>query len=117
MFDISLSQYISPISLFFDTFGIFLVVVGGVLAVIEWLQVQITHLGSREKRKTQTQDLRVHFSQKLVLGLEFFLAGDIIRLIATPTTDVLIRVGAIIVIRTVLAYFLSREIKELRGGK
>ena len=87
------------------------------LAVIEWLQVQITHLGSREKRKTQTQDLRVHFSQKLVLGLEFFLAGDIIRLIATPTTDVLIRVGAIIVIRTVLAYFLSREIRELRGGK
>jgi len=115
MFDFSLSQYVSPVSFFFDAFGIFLIILGGAFAVIEWVQVQVTYFKSRERRKNQTQDLRVHFAQKLVLGLEFFLAGDIIRLIATPTTDVLIRVGAIIVIRTILAYFLSREIRELRG--
>jgi len=115
MFDFTLSQFVSPVSLTFDAVGIFLVVLGGLIAIIEWLHSQIIHMQNREKRKQQVQDLRVHFSQKLVLGLEFFLAGDIIRLIVTPTTDVLIRVGAIIVIRTVLAYFLSREIKELKG--
>ena len=114
MFDFTLAQYVSPISLFFDAFGIFLIILGGALAVVEWTQIQVRHASSREERKNQTQDLRVHFAQKMVLGLEFFLAGDIIRLIATPTNDVLIRVGAIIVIRTVLAYFLSREIRELR---
>jgi len=114
MFDISLAQYVSPISFFFDLFGIFLIVLGGTFAVAEWIQVQIVHVRSREKRKYETQDLRIHFSQKLVLGLEFFVAGDIIRLIATPTTDVLIRVGAIIVIRTILAYFLSKDIRELK---
>ena len=115
MFDLSLAQYVSPVSFFFDAFGIFLIILGGLFAVVEWVQVQWVHAKSREKRKYQTQDLRVHFAQKMVLGLEFFLAGDIIRLIATPTTDVLIRVGAIIVIRTILAYFLSREIRELRS--
>lgn len=114
MSDFSLLELVAPIALFFDAFGIFLVVLGGIVAVIEWAQIQLTHFGNREKRKHQTQDLRVHFSQKLVLGLEFFLAGDIMRLIATPTTDVLIRVGAIIAIRTVLAYFLGREINEAR---
>lgn len=110
----TLSEIIAPIALFFDTFGIFLVVFGGVIAVYEWALVQVRHIQNREQRKHQTQDLRVHFAQRLILGLEFFLAGDIMRLIATPTNDALIRVGAIIVIRTVLAYFLAREIKELR---
>ena len=112
--DLSLSQFVSPISFFFDVFGIMLIILGGVYAVVEWIHAQVVHAKSREKRKHQIQDLRVHFSQKLVLGLEFFLAGDIIRLIATPTDDVLIRVGTIIVIRTILAYFLSREIRELK---
>jgi len=114
IFGYSLAQIIEPIALFFDTFGIFLVIFGGVIAVYEWVMVQVTHLENREKRKHQTQDLRVHFAQRLILGIEFFLAGDIMRLIATPTTDVLIRVGAIIVIRTILAYFLTLEIKELK---
>jgi uncharacterized membrane protein len=115
MFDFTLSQFVSPVSLFFDIVGIFLVVLGGVVAIISWIHWQVVHVQNREKLKHQIQDLRVHFAQKLVLGLEFFLAGDIIRLITTPTADVLIRVGSIIIIRSVLAYFLSREIKELRG--
>ena len=114
MFDFSFAQFVSPVSLLFDAVGIFLIILGGALAVVEWIKIQIVHLRSREKQKSEVQDLRIHFAQKMVLGLEFFLAGDIIRLIATPTIDVLLRVGVIIVIRTILAYFLSREIRELR---
>jgi uncharacterized membrane protein len=114
MFDFSLSQLVAPVSLFFDTTGILLVILGGTLAILEWTQVQIRNTKSREKRKNETQDLRIHFAQKMILGLEFFLAGDLMRLIATPTNDVLIRVGAIIVIRTILAYFLSREIETYK---
>ena len=114
MFDFSFAQFVSPVSSLFDAAGIFLIILGGALAVVEWIKIQIVHLRSREKQKSEVQDLRIHFAQKMVLGLEFFLAGDIIRLIATPTVDVLLRVGVIIIIRTILAYFLSREIRELR---
>ena len=114
MFDFSFAQFVSQASLLFDAAGIFLIILGGALAVVEWIKNQIVHVRSREKQKSEVQDLRIHFDQKMVLGLEFFLAGDIIRLIATPTIDVLLRVGVIIVIRTILAYFLSREIRELR---
>jgi len=117
MLDLSLAQFVSPISFVFDVVGILLVVIGGAIAIFEWLRGQVRHLQDREKQKHHLQDLRVHFAQKMVFGLEFFLAGDIIRLIATPTQDVLIRVGAIIVIRTILAYFLSREIKIYRERK
>ena len=115
MFDFSFAQFISPVTLLFDAAGIFLIILGGSLAVVEWIKIQTVHLRNLERQKTEVQDLRIHFAQKMVLGLEFFLAGDIIRLIATPTTDVLIQIGAIIVIRTILAYFLSKEIRELKN--
>lgn len=111
MLGFSFTQFVSPVSFLFDGVGIFLVVLGGLIAVIEWFHGQVLHFQNREKQTHHVQELRVHFAQKIVFGLEFFLAGDIIRLIATPTQDVLIRVGAIILLRTILAYFLSREIK------
>src|SRR3989338_3562775 len=113
--DFPLAQFVDPLSFLFDVAGIVLVALGGILAVYEWVRVQVVDIKDREKRKNQIQDLRIHFSQKIVLGLEFFLAADIIRLIATPSdTETLIRVGVVITIRTIVAYFLSKEIRESR---
>jgi uncharacterized membrane protein len=50
----------------------------------------------------------------MALGLDFFLAGDIIQTIVIPTWESLAILGGIVVIRTVIAFFLSRDLKELR---
>ncbi|MCX5701173.1 MAG: DUF1622 domain-containing protein [Candidatus Omnitrophica bacterium] len=49
----------------------------------------------------------------LVLGLEFFIAGDIIKTVITPTWDSVGILGAIVVIRTVLSYFLTKDLKKI----
>jgi len=46
------------------------------------------------------------------LGLDFFLAGDIIQTIVIPSKDTLLVLGGIVVIRTVMAYFLAKEIEK-----
>ena len=46
----------------------------------------------------------------LVLGLEFELAADIISSVIAPTTQDLIKLGAIAVIRTFLNYFLEKDL-------
>jgi uncharacterized membrane protein len=43
--------------------------------------------------------------EKMVLGLEFFLAGGIIQTIVVPTWKTLGTLGGIVVIRTVIVYF------------
>jgi uncharacterized membrane protein len=42
--------------------------------------------------------------EKMVLGLEFFLAGDIIQTIVVPAWETLGTLGGIVVIRTFIVY-------------
>ena len=48
----------------------------------------------------------------MALGLDFFLAGDIIQTIVVPSKDSLMILGGIVIIRTVMAYFLAKEIDQ-----
>ncbi len=56
--------------------------------------------------------LRLHLGQWLALGLEFELAADVLRTTITPTWNEIGQLAAIIVLRTVLNFFLQREIDK-----
>ncbi len=58
----------------------------------------------------QRQMLRHHLGSYLLLGLEFLIAADIIRTITKPTLDEIAVLGSIVLIRTVLNFFLNKEI-------
>jgi uncharacterized membrane protein len=58
------------------------------------------------------RDVRIAIGEKMALGLDFFLAGDIIGTIVVPSKDTLMVLGGIVVIRTVMAYFLAKEIEK-----
>ena len=57
---------------------------------------------------------RLVFGGWLVVALEFQLASDIVGTIIAPTTQHLIELGVVAVIRTFLNYFLNKELKEER---
>ena len=57
---------------------------------------------------------RLVFGGWLVVALEFQLAADIVGTIIAPTSQNLIELGAVAIIRTFLNYFLNRELKEQR---
>ena len=61
---------------------------------------------------TPLRDIRIAIGEKMSLGLDFFLAGDIIGTIVVPSKDTLMILGGIVVIRTVMAYFLAKEIEK-----
>ncbi len=58
------------------------------------------------------RDIRIAIGEKMALGLDFFLAGDIVGTIVVPSKDTLLVLGGIVVIRTVMAYFLAQEIEK-----
>jgi uncharacterized membrane protein len=47
------------------------------------------------------------------LGLEFFIAGDLIKTIIEPTFSEITILAVIVAIRTIVGYFLDKESKEL----
>jgi uncharacterized membrane protein len=55
------------------------------------------------------------FASSLVLALEFALAGDIVRTASAPTWQDIGQLGAIAAIRTLLSFFLERDIEVARN--
>lgn len=66
----------------------------------------------RQPQHIDLRDVRIAIGEKMALGLDFFLAGDIIGTIVVPSRESLMLLGGIVVIRTVMAYFLAKEIER-----
>ena len=64
----------------------------------------------RKQPATSTEQIRLSYSRWLAVSLEFMLAGDILRTTIAPTWNDVGLLGAIVVLRTVLNYFLQLEI-------
>jgi uncharacterized membrane protein len=63
-------------------------------------------------RPYKYEDIRKEFTNKILFTLELLIVGDVIQTIRKPTVNDLLLVGTIVVIRTVLGYFLSKEVEE-----
>jgi uncharacterized membrane protein len=65
-------------------------------------------------RKRSYTEIRLFLGRYLALGLEFQLGSDILSTAVAPTIAEVEILAAIVVIRTVLNYFLSKEIERER---
>jgi len=93
--------------------GAAIIVWGALLGAAGFVRAEFTRLrGHPDIAPCDT--VRVRFGSYLLLGLEFLIAADIIGTVVKPTlTDVAI-LGGIVVIRTVISYFLNRDIAACR---
>ncbi|MGZ7044478.1 MAG: DUF1622 domain-containing protein [Methanobacterium sp.] len=96
---------------FLSYFGAIVIFYGGLRAVEGVLKIEIL------RREKSYNDIRLDFTSKIVLGLEFFIAADLIKSILEPTFDQLIVLAIIVAIRTVVGYSLTHEMKELEKNK
>ncbi len=62
----------------------------------------------------ESESIRQKLGSHLLLGLEIFIAADIISSVASPTWERVGILASIVGVRTVLSYFLRMEIKQ--GG-
>lgn len=62
------------------------------------------------RRLDPRENIRLKLGRWLALALEFQLAADILKTAVAPTWDDIGKVAAIIVLRTLLNFFLAREI-------
>ena len=61
--------------------------------------------------------IRITLGQWLTVAIEFELAADILRTAVAPTWNVIGQLAAIVVLRTVLNYFLQQEIARAAKRK
>jgi uncharacterized membrane protein len=89
-------------------------VCGAVVVAIGVLQTMIRVLlvPFHKNQEHEKEDLRLSFGRWLSLALEFLLAADILRTTIAPTWEEIGILGSIILLRTILNYFLDLEIAK-----
>lgn len=66
-----------------------------------------------EPEKASLDFIRFNVGHSIVLGLEFFVGGDIIRTVITPDYYEIGILAILVIIRTILTYFLNQELNSL----
>jgi uncharacterized membrane protein len=101
---------INSISFALNIIGALITIWGIVFSLFEFLKKEILQ---RSEVIKLNETIRIRLGSYLVLALEFFIAGDIVKTIITPTWQSLGILGAIVVIRTILSYFLTKDLKKI----
>jgi uncharacterized membrane protein len=99
----------SHIALAVETVAVLLVAFGSIHALLAILAAFVRG----ERHPGWGRAIWVTFGGWLLGGLQFALAGDIVRSAIAPTWEQIGQLAAIAAIRTFLSYFLERDLKEI----
>jgi uncharacterized membrane protein len=105
------SDIVNYVALFFSIFGAILIVYGGLRAIFKILKVELW------RQPSDYNAIRIDFTSKIVLALEFFIAADLVRTIIQPTLNEVIVLAVIVAIRTVVGYSLDKEAKDILSNQ
>jgi uncharacterized membrane protein len=72
--------------------------------------------GTPSERIRRLQVVRCGLGTKLVFALELLIISDLLHTVVSRTIDDLMFLAALVLIRTIVAYFLNREIQEVEAG-
>lgn len=98
---------LNPIIIFLDAVGGIILVYGSLIAAYNVFLHEAKELSG--KKTTDFRKIKHAFTHRIVFALEFFIAADIMKTILVPSLEDLIQLAIIVAIRTVLAYFLERD--------
>lgn len=107
-----ISAIFEYIALILAVIGALVIVYGAMFASYHFI-LDLLHIKHEDPRKLNVDHVRIEFGRNIVLGLEFFVAADIIQTVIVPDYYAIGLLAVLVAIRTVLSFFLNQEIVKL----
>ena len=104
-----LTKVFDVLSIGIGTIGVAIIVWGVVLTLYRLLKLEYSRLNHKSIYR-ERESVRHRFATYLLLALEFLIAADIISSVINPTFEEIAILASIVIIRTVISYFLEKEI-------
>lgn len=102
--------YLEPVVSILDFASMFIILWGFLIGFLRFMYVEFFH---PQGKFIQYQELRRSVGLYIILGLEFMIVADLLQTISQERShDSLIALGALVAIRTVVSYFLMKEMKD-----
>lgn len=96
--------------------GSIIIIWGVLITIFNFLINEKNKIGGA-KAPGMIESARHQFSAYLILGLDFMLAADIIHTIHKPVLKELYVLAMIVGIRSVISFFLAREMGSIKSNK
>lgn len=115
LIDPTLTNVLESLQFTVSLIGGFVLLYGSLKAFVLFL---LYGLGiHQEDRRHRLDDIRLGLGRHLILGMEFLIAADLISTIVTPGWSEVGILAVIVLIRSVLSYFLTRELHEVESQR
>jgi len=101
---------LDSISWIIGIIGIGVIVWGVIRTLVRAVVMELTRCRFKHTC-CEREGLRREFGSYLLLALEFLIAADIVGTISHPTLEEVAVLGSIVAIRTVISFFLNREMQ------
>jgi len=95
-----------------DIVGVVVVLLGFALAVIQFVPVLAKPADASAIDRIQM--IRCNLGTYLVFALELMIISDLLHSVVSRTLEDLYFLAGVVALRTVIAYFLNMEIREIR---
>ncbi len=92
-----------------DVFGIIVILAAAIEAAWKLIRLEMRLDGARTP---QIDEIKEAFVYRMIFGLDFLIAGDILKSVFAPTMDKLVLIGGIVVVRGILSFSLINELKS-----
>lgn len=111
--------YIETVARLVDWIAIAILLYGAFFAIGRFVILELQRLGRTQRLDKESYvrfldiNVRRSLAAYLLLGLEIMIVSDIIHTAISRTLNDLLLLGGVVLIRTVVSYFLGKEILHL----
>ncbi|MGM9904290.1 MAG: DUF1622 domain-containing protein [Enterococcus sp.] len=105
-----LSPYLKWLVLTLDVFAIAILLWGVGLSIKDFFKDSVNHARKQNERIHQNNGIKKMLGGYILLSLEVLISAGIIESIIKPTLQDIFQLAALVVIRTIISYFLNKEI-------
>ncbi len=106
MFSELFENFLQYFEWIFETIGTTIIIYGGVRATVQIFLSEVL------KKPQNLEKIRKELTNRILFGLEFYIVVAILGTLRNPNIQDLTVLGTVVLIRTILGYFLSKEVKE-----
>lgn len=94
-----------------NVFSIVILIWGVIIAGYDFIKNEFSSQG-RVWMTKQNNFIKNYLGSYVLLSLEVLIAADIIESILKPTFQDILKLGILVIIRTIISFFLHKEIEE-----
>ncbi|MGL5414851.1 MAG: DUF1622 domain-containing protein [Clostridium sp.] len=108
-----IENIMEKIILIMDCIAIIILIFGVCLTTFYFIKVSLKSRDLNLLSKNNTT-LRNQIASYILLAFEILIASDIVRSIIKPDLQDILTLGALVIIRTLISYFLDKEVEQTK---